>query len=296
MAGIDIISDTTGKQIAAMLGLMVEHQLEETQNLHEIHHIVQSGLAPSIFSIGDQINIPWSDGTTEYVVPMDIVHFGDVTLQDGEVVPGMFLQWHYCTPFGVQFDQNEALLYCDTQLAAGTYHFTCGNSWGNNIVSGKTYQFTLTQPVPAGGQLQIGTATSEIGACPDTTPSNWRIRTYASQATTATIEVVSLTEGNGGTDLGTWSSNTKFGSTGLNNMQRSSYGYNRWSQSALRQYLNSSAAAGAWWTAKNVYDRPPAELASKRGFMAGFGDDFLSIIKPIKITTALPNMSHPYSI
>lgn len=55
----------------------------------------------------------------------------------------------------------------------------------------------------------------------------------------------------------------------------------------MRQWLNSGAAAGAWWSAKNVFDRPPQQLSTMRGFMAGFDDAFLNIIKPVKVTTAL---------
>ena len=291
MAEKRLFTDETGNKIVKMLGLMVGKNLDATQDLHEIHKIVQGGLAPEIFSIGDQLNIPWSDGTDQYVVPMDVVNFEEVTLSDGEKVPGMILQWHYCSPFGVQFDQNEALYYAENGLAAGTYHFKCGNGWGTNIVANKSYQFTLTKEVPAGGQIQIGTATSEVGACPDKNPSEWRIRTYSSNTTAETIEIVSLTEGTDGTDLGVWSSSQKFSTGGLNNMQRSSYGYNRWSQSALRQYLNSKEDKAAWWKPQNVFDRPPAELASRRGFLAGFDEDFLSILKPIKITTALNTLS-----
>ena len=55
----------------------------------------------------------------------------------------------------------------------------------------------------------------------------------------------------------------------------------------MRQFLNSAAAAENWWTAKNPYDRRPTQLASLRGFMAGFDDAFLSIINPVRVTTAL---------
>ena len=74
-------------------------------------------------------------------------------------------------------------------------------------------------------------------------------------------------------------------------MQRSGYGYNRWGQSGLRQYLNSSAAIGQWWVPQNPYDRPPNELSTKRGFKAGFSAEFLEILQPIKVTTALNTTS-----
>lgn len=198
----------------------------------------------------------------------------------------------------VQYDQNEAFYVVPSGgLTAGTYYITMENNWGSNVVSGKSYYFTLAESYAEGDLLQLGKADSEVSGLPDTAPANWRVRTYKKDGTTpanmaeSASEIVTLTEGTSGTNLGTLSSSTLYGTSGMNNMQRSGYGYNRWSQSALRQRLNSAAAAGAWWTAQNPYDRRPAELASLRGFMAGFDEAFLNIIKPIKVTTALNTVS-----
>lgn len=297
-----IILDETGRLIVEgiarqnlLLTQMIATQGTATPvaTLNEIHEIVRAGEAPNVFSIGDQIMLNYNDGTNDYVLPWDIVHFEDVELQDGETVPGMFIQSHYAME-AVQFDQNEAFYVVPSGgLTAGTYYITMGNNWGSNVVSGKSYYFTLAESYAEGDLLQLGKTDSEVSGLPDTAPSDWRVRTYkASGSTPASMaasptETLSLTEGTSGTSLGTLSSSTLYGTSGLNNMQRSAYGYNRWSQSALRQRLNSAAAAGAWWTAQNPYDRRPAELANLRGFMAGFDEAFLNIIKPIKVVTAL---------
>lgn len=270
--------------------MIQDNQATPVSTLQEIHEIVRAGEASNAFSIGDQIMLNYNDGSQSYVLPFDIVHFGTVELQDGESVHGMFIQSHYAME-ALQFDQNEAFYVADNAaIPAGTYHFTIGTTWGSNCVAGKVYQFTLTEEVPAGGQLQLGTATSQIGALPDTAPANWRVRSYTSPAATNPIEIVTLSEGSGGTDLGTLSSATKYGTNGMNNLQRSAYGYNRWGQSAMRQRLNSAAAAGSWWTAQNPYDRLP-DQASLPGFMAGFDEAFLNIIKPVKVRTALNTVS-----
>ncbi|MCD8052272.1 MAG: hypothetical protein LUE89_11450, partial [Clostridiales bacterium] len=75
-----------------------------------IRKVVRQGLASSAFTIGDQINVNWTDSVAgkTYEWPFDVVHFGDVELADGETVPGMFLQAHYCSPFGIPFDAREA--------------------------------------------------------------------------------------------------------------------------------------------------------------------------------------------
>ena len=293
----DLVSGIERQNLILTQLITTQGQATPIATLNEIHEIVRAGEAANVFSIGDQILLNYNDGTNSYVIPWDIVHFADVELQDAETVPGMFIQCHYAME-GVQFDQNEGFYVVPSGgLAAGAYHFKMGNSWGTNVVADKNYTFTLTESYAEGDILQLGTASSEISGLPDTAPANWRVRTYkaangvsAAMAADAT-EIVTLSEGTTGTDLGTLSSSTKYGTSGLNNMQRSAYGYNRWSQSALRQRLNSAAAAEAWWSPQNPYDRRPTQLATMRGFMAGFDEGFLNIIKPVKVTTLLNTVS-----
>ena len=284
----------------------IESEIKEIETIigkgdftyEQISEIVTSGNAEKYFSIGDVINVDYTDANnTKYTLPFDVVHFADVELENGDIVPGMFIQSHYAME-AVQFDQNEGFYVVPTGgLTAGTYNITMGNNWGTNVVSGKQYDFTLTESYAEGDILQLGTASSEVSALPDTAPANWRVRTYKKDGTTpasmaaSPTEIVTLTEGTSGTSLGTLSSSTLYGTSGMNNMQRSGYGYNRWSQSALRQRLNSAAAAGSWWTAQNPYDRRPNELATLRGFMAGFDEAFLNIIKPVKVVTVLNTVS-----
>ena len=256
--------------------------------LAEIHRIVQAGEASNVFSIGDQLMLNYNDGSQSYVLPWDIVHFGNVELQDGETVPGMFLQSHYAMQ-AVQFDASEAIYVATAAMAPGTYYFTIGTNWGTHCVSGKSYYFTTTVEIPQGGQIVVGKNNDfYTWGAPDTAPSNWRVHTFANAASITPLDTnLELTEGTEGTSLGTIASNIVYGTTNPNNLQRAAYGYNRWGQSGFRQWLNSSAAAGSWWTSKNVFDRPPQQYSSMRGFMAGFDDAFLNIIKPVKVTTAL---------
>lgn len=301
-----VMLDSTGRLIAdgiARQNLLLTQLISATAEatpvatLREIHEIVRRGEAPNVFSVGDQINLNYNDGDKDYVLPFDIVHFGDVELQDGETVPGMFIQSHYAMQ-GVQFDQNEGFFVVPAGgLAPGTYQFTMGNSWGSNVQSGAVYSFTTTESYAEGDIWQLGKANTEIGGLPDAAPSTWRVRTYKAVGTVPSglaatpTEILELMASSSGTDLGTLSSSTKYGTSGLNNMQRAAYGYNRWGQSALRQFLNSSAAADAWWTPQNPYDRRPDQLATLPGFMAGFDEAFLNIIQPVKVVTALNTVS-----
>lgn len=290
-----LMTEEAGRQIASaidrqnmLLTRMINAQEGATPvtTLQEIHRIVQAGEAQGVFDIGDQIMLNYNDGAQDYVLPWDIVHFGDVELADGETVPGMYLQSHYAME-ACQFDGNEAFYVADEALPVGTYYVTFGDNWGNNVKKDESYAFALTQQVPAGGMLMFGKASSTTAALSDSSPAEWRVWSFASQTAAEPIEIVSLAAGAAGTNLGTLSANTKYGAAGLNQLHRSAYGYNRWSQSAIRQRLNSAAAAGAWWTPQNRFDRQPDQLAALRGFMAGFDEEFLNIIKPVKVRTAL---------
>lgn len=298
---VNLISEETGKEIVGVLDrqnllltrmITAESDATPVATLNEIHEIVMAGEAENVFHYGDQINVNYNNGSSDFILPFDVTHFGDVVLQDGETVPGMFIQSHYAMQ-PVAFDGNEAFFvdYDGTQFAdlpAGTYHFTMGNSWGSNVVAGKVYQFTTTQ---AGKFFQFGTASSTIGGLPDQNPANWRVLVFADQNALTPLERVTLTEGSSGTDLGTLSSSKRYSTTGINNMQRASYGYGRYGQSAMEQWLNSLANTGEWWVPKNPFDRPPDQLASLQGFMKGFDEAFLNILKPVRVRTALNTVS-----
>lgn len=249
--------------------------------------------------MGDQVSPRWAqDASHTYDMDMDVVAFYDVETRDGETKPGLWLQSHWGLP-GVQFDASEAIYVAPAEIAAGTtLHFTIGTTWGSNCVKDKAYQFTLENALPAGGQIVIGSSTSfYTWGAPDVVPSKWRAYTFAGPKYVTPIDEMVLTEGTEGTDLGTLASNTVYGTTGMNNLQRAAYGYNRWSQSGIRQWLNSEAAVatvdangklvGGWWEPQNPYDRPPQQITTLRGFMAGLPAEFLAEIQPIKVVTAL---------
>ena len=55
----------------------------------------------------------------------------------------------------------------------------------------------------------------------------------------------------------------------------------------MRQYINSSAAAGSVWTPKTKFNRPPSWAATTAGFLNGMDEDFLSVIGEVTKKTAL---------
>lgn len=249
-------------------------------SLKEIQSIVGSGLADKVFRPGDQIIVPWKDIAKDvtYDIPFNVVHFGDVTLKTGEVVPGMYLQMDLCTADGVQFDNYEAFYEAEEGLEAGTYYVTMGFSWGSSVINGKSYQFTLTNPVPAGGKLR------GFYRAADVSTSEWKVESFKTAFLDSKIESVSVEEGTDGTFLGRF---TTAGDETINSLHRVGYGYNRWGHSATRKYLNSREGVGKWWNPENKFDMAPDQLTTLAGFMSGFDEEFLSILSKVKVTTAL---------
>lgn len=292
-----ILLDSTGRAILeqmnrqnSYLAMMAEGKRSDIySSMSQIASIVRGNNVDNnkkIFPIGDQIIVPWKDmddsahntDETAYQVALNIVHHGEVTLETGEVVPGMYLQWHYCSPYGVQFSHQQAFLNCTDGLAAGTYYVTLASNWGNNAVANTNWSFTLTKAVPAGGRL------SGFEGMPDQATSAWKVKSWSTPADAEPLETVSVTSGATGTNLGMMPYTDPDEETGLNCMQSVAYGHNRWDTSALRQYLNASGTD--WWSSKEDYDIRPDQYA-KTGFMSGFNDDFLNAIKPVRVTTAL---------
>ena len=286
-----VATEATLREGVDMLRVLVRGQV--FNSWREIQEVVRQGRAQDYFNIGDQLEVKWTKGTTEYTLPFDVVSFDDV-IKEGETdpSPGMWLESHYAMD-GVQFDASEAIYVTDVALPAGTYNFTIGTNWGSNCVAGKVYQFTTTKEIPAGGQVMVGKNNDwYTWGAPDVAPANWRVHTFASSAATTPLDSnLELSEGSDGTALGSIASNTKYSQSGVNNLQRAGYGYNRWAMSAMRQYLNSADANGVWWAPKNPFDRAPQQLATLDGFMSGFDNEFLQAIGKIKVTTALNTIS-----
>ena len=276
-----------------MLGIFTRNQMDYFNDYDTILDIVDKGLAPKYFRIGEQIPCTWNDGTADRDMPWDIVDFRNVVNAKGRTVPAMIIQSHWCLP-AMQFDASEAAFVPAAALTPKKYKIGIGTNWGTHCVAGKRYSFTTTVEVPVGGQVVVTRSGSNqyVWGAPDQNPSTWVVYTYAATGDITPLEgPLTLTEEDDGELLGDLTSAIKYSESGINNLQRAAYGYNRDSHSATLQYLNSDGAAGTWWLPQNPFDRPPQQLASVRGFKAGLSEDFLKIVSPIKITTALNTVS-----
>lgn len=274
-----ILTDETGREIVSVLEVIAQANIaRKDMDWPTVQAIVANGAGSKAFAIGTQLIEKWTDTAEqkEYDMPWQVNHFEDVTLENGEIVPGMWLQTHYTLPFGVQFSHQRAFLACPDGLNAGTYHFDFAKAWGNNVKPGISYQFTLTKPVEKGGRL------AGCYGAPDQSPSSWKVYSYGKDGITLN-ETVNVTVGSSGTNLGTIPYQKRSGN--LNSVQEMAYGWNRWKTSALRQWLNSNKPKGQWWTPQDQWDICPDELVSKDGFLSGMPEEMLKSLKKVKVST-----------
>lgn len=278
--GVSIWEGNNAKSVVAALEIIAKAHAKDIQDITSwatMQSIVNSGAGSMFFPVGTQITSEWKQTDTGSAVtaPWDVVN------QDNT---GMTLNWHYAFPDTIQFDAPEAVWYADSNgLAAGTYHIAIGSSYGSGWVTSKAIQFTLSDALVDGDQIVIS-GLSDI----NTDPTDGKTLTVYAKGSTDAKQTTTTSNGTDGTLLGTIGPETAQKPAGqFNAISRVVYGSGRWSQSAVRQYLNSSAAAGTWWTAQNQWDRPPAQATTLRGFLGGFDSDFLSVLQPTAVVTDL---------
>lgn len=67
---------------------------------------------------------------------------------------------------------------------------------------------------------------------------------------------------------------------------RQNYGYNRYSQSGIQQWLNSDADKGNWWNSQNQYDNAPDIASTKDGYMKGCSAALLDAIANVRVNVS----------
>ena len=156
---------------------------------------------------------------------------------------------HDVLPDKMQFEPNQALMYCEDGLVAGSYTF----KWNNT----QCY-FTLTQAIPVGGQLCA---------------TNSAFQTYESVTAIAQMEsgTVSTDVIDGATNLG------QTGTGDLNYHDRVSYGSNNFGESGILQWLNSDSPANTPMPRLTKFSRP--YVPTNAGFKADLDAEFLACIQ-----------------
>lgn len=248
--------------VAKVLG---EGGIISVDSWYNVRQIVNRGFAKKYFKVGDQLACMRSGEKLIWDI-VDIAADGTaITLLLHETMPDLV------------FSAIQAVFAFPDGLAAGEYHFTVSQQpWVAEDV-GKTISFTLTQAIPESGQLVLNNAynATMIGAT---------ISSFASPTATTAIEMVTMAEGSGGTDLGSLT-NAGTPASNINSIQRALLGSNNWRESAQRQMINSDKPAGQVWTPQTIFDRPPTWASNTAGFMYGLDEDFVSVVTPTTYTT-----------
>lgn len=226
--------------------------------------------------VGDNVTITETTSQLKF----DIIGIDHDTPANSNYTHSMTLQLHDQWGTALVYDSPEAAFYIDEDaypngLVAGTYNFTWNYATGS-MVNG-TYQFTLTEDVPVGGQIVIGTSSSS------TALTSCKIRTYATSGSTTAIESnIVIASGSEGTSLGTINEHT-ITNGNVNCARRIMWGSNNWASSSIRQWLNTDSDANTWWEAKTIFDRPTN--ANQAGFLKNIDAAFLNVIGEVTKTT-----------
>lgn len=280
-ASVPLASDTTSKailnEVTGIRAIMDAQVRDQTIDSWEsLKRLVDRGVMKDEFPVGSVISETWhKTDELSYSAPWDVVHY-DV---DGSA----YLKQHYAIPTGIPFDAPEAIYYVTEAKPAGQYYISIGFNYGDGWHSGDHINFTTTVPMEVGDQIVISTGTDN-----KIDPTNGKTWNLYAKGSTTSKDSGTTSNSDVGVELGSTSTEGVEHTNGqVNAPQRIVYGYNRWSQSAIRQYLNSSAESGSWWTPANGWDRPPAELASVRGWLAGCSSEFLDILTSVDVVTAI---------
>jgi hypothetical protein len=233
-----------GKQFNSLYSVLKAGELITTWE--GVQGVVRAGLADKFFSVGDQF-VAEFDGVP---VVWDTIGIDHDIPTNKQFLHSLTIQAHDCL-LNCQFDAPEALFYTESGLAAGTYNFAHG---------GTSYQFTLTQPVPAGGQLTFPWAY-------DTDILTTKVSSFPSRTSTTAIETVGISVGIGGSTL-----------SPINDISRCRYGSNNYLESSIREWLNSDSASHAW-TPQTIYDRPSTGAPySGAGFLNRLDPELVAVL------------------
>jgi len=257
----------------------------------QLANAVHDGMGEYLLPVGSKVTVRMADQRpsveTVYDAPLVVAHHGTGHLVTGSSGRVAILQMDRCLPYDTEFSPRQAFLCAVSVIPAGTYNVTFAAKTGDRAAG--TYQFTLTQDLPAGGQL-----TGFVNYSGNT------VSAWASATATTATETCAVTAGSDGVNLGTFSAAGDYpvpeGGTptvktvgslrfyGLNAVSRVAYGNNRWLHSPLRQFLN--AYGSDWWIPKTVFDRPPSYVGHD-GYLTGLPEEVVAAMQPIAQTTAL---------
>ncbi len=239
-----------------------------------VKRTVINGGGPAAFPVGSILTTTKDD----YVYPWAVMHHGEHS--DGR--PYMHLRVIKAIN-NMQFDAAEAFYYAENGLPAGTYYVTVPTAWSRCAAG--DYSFTLANAVPAGGRL-VG-----FYRCADVDPTGSSVTVYdAANSNVVSQTSTAIVKETNGTYLCSLAAGGDTNDANANSLQRAGYGNGNYAQSAIRQWITSSAAAGSVWAPTNKFDQAPNWVSNQAGFMARLPQDFIDIVNPVEIETITNNI------
>lgn len=231
----------------------------------QFRNAVRAGTISNYFSVGDQFT--FTKGGVTYT--LDLVDIGSAARNiaangNAPTDANYFVNFPNAKPvtmlmhdviYGAVFDAPEANYQITTEIASGE---KCNISLESNTIAAATYNFTAPSALVVGGRLRINTAVQlQYYATPASAPVN-----IAMVAGAADAEYISIS--------------AKL--SAQNNKDRVTYGSNKYTESAVRQWLNAGGAAGSFWTSKSNYDLAPSWHSTWAGFQNTLDPDLLAVI------------------
>lgn len=104
---------------------IAQQQKFELTDVQSMKNISDAGLAKDFFKIGDQIVVEYEDSAgNKYDMPWDVVHIGDAVKADGTVKKNaIYLQSHYATVEGIQYDHQENEKATEETAQEGMFYY-----------------------------------------------------------------------------------------------------------------------------------------------------------------------------
>lgn len=252
----------------------------------DVQEIVQMGLAPVVFSVGDEF-------TCSHSVYGDLVWrvigFDNEVLPKGEIKPSMTIQMVSATSAIIsEFEPKEALYVYSETMPAGTYYFTLPLEYYAESAKGSAYEqlnfpftskadATISEIAPV-GQLRIEMV------IPNRSMPSLRVKAYGSNipATNERTAIWSI-NGTSAKAIDVAISGTNLTDTMNPNLDKVFYqGTNRWANCTLKKWLNSNSYDYFGWYVYdgNDYATPPL-LSMDGGFLCGLDSELVAVIKPV---------------
>ena len=228
-----------------------------------VQQMVRDGTVGAHIQVGDYFNVMRGALNLRW----DVVDIGSSTRNvtangNAPTDPNYFTNFPNAKPVtllmhdvinGAVFDAPEANYQITTQINSGVQ---CNITLESETIASATYDFTAPSDLVIGGRLRISNAMT--------------LHYYVSPYTAAPTAITMVA----GSAYGSIAASL----SAQNHKHRVSNGSNKYTESAVRQWLNAGGAAASFWVSKSNYDLAPSWHATWAGFLNGLDTEFQAVI------------------